>query len=168
MPAGVSDAAAGSQPRPTHSRSENRRESSSEPRSGWPTAAPPWSGDNLSQLHSKQDFPKKSPLNLPASVSYLQSPIWISPCHVGLAETPGGGETKNNSRLTAPPLASVPRRVASARAALLHVLRKPVDMARWEWGPGSSGDRRDEKRAMKAPAARPLLPLHIATLLSNS
>lgn len=26
-------------------------------------------------------------LNLPASVSYLQSPIWISPCHGGLAET---------------------------------------------------------------------------------
>lgn len=47
-----------------------------------------------------------------------------------ISRDPEGGETKNNCGLTAPPLASVPRRVASARAALLHVLRKPDDMAR--------------------------------------
>lgn len=35
----------------------------------------------------KARFSEKPVLNLPASVSYLQSPIWISPCHGGLAET---------------------------------------------------------------------------------
>lgn len=64
---------------------------------------------NLSKLYSapkqRQDLQRSQPLlNLPASASYLQSPIWISPCRGGLAETPGGGETKNNSQCLLLPL----------------------------------------------------------------
>lgn len=78
-----------------------------------------------------------------------------------ISRAPEGGETKNNSRLTeTPPTPPIPRRVLSARTACLKFLRRPDDMARYEFvSTGTHGltecrtDQQSSQPALPPPAA---------------